>query len=259
MNYYCSPPSRYPVSILQIPSNCIKQTRKHEQVAYSIVLVPIALARLSEFSGHKVPFWATVLTDIIFNLTGTYAPARPIALSCSYAHQTTGFVNVVLWYKTHQRFPDTATLPEFSMRRKTLIMPFSKSGVTPFTLMGSPTAESRSAELLTRPMTAARSSISRSSRSTMMSIDSVDSRTPLRWKYSARESWIRYLMSTQSKISIFLNHWCCSRNMWAQKYVDGSPAHPILSSYSTSWYRLEYWIDFASTAYSSRYGNAEFY
>lgn len=40
------------------------------QIAYSILVIPVSLARLIQFSGHEVPFWATILADTIFNLQG---------------------------------------------------------------------------------------------------------------------------------------------------------------------------------------------
>jgi len=66
-------------------------------VAYSLILVPVALARFSTFTGHHVPFWATIFTDTIFNLTG--------------------LVNASLLIYTRSVLPDTATLPHFTTPR----------------------------------------------------------------------------------------------------------------------------------------------
>jgi hypothetical protein len=40
------------------------------QIVYTSLLIPISLARLSQFAGAHVPFWAIVIADVIFNLTG---------------------------------------------------------------------------------------------------------------------------------------------------------------------------------------------
>lgn len=40
------------------------------QVAYTVCLLPVTIARFVSFGGHEVPFWATVLADFIFNLQG---------------------------------------------------------------------------------------------------------------------------------------------------------------------------------------------
>jgi hypothetical protein len=45
-------------------------SRCFAKVAYTVILVPISLARLSEFTGHTVPLWGVIGADIIFNLTG---------------------------------------------------------------------------------------------------------------------------------------------------------------------------------------------
>ncbi|KZT36739.1 hypothetical protein SISSUDRAFT_1023827, partial [Sistotremastrum suecicum HHB10207 ss-3] len=39
-------------------------------VAYTLLVLPIALARLSAFGGHRVPFGWTVAADFVFNLNG---------------------------------------------------------------------------------------------------------------------------------------------------------------------------------------------
>ncbi|KAG7097936.1 hypothetical protein E1B28_005247 [Marasmius oreades] len=91
-------------------------------VAYTFCLLPITITRLTEFSGHQVPFGATVFADMVFSLTG--------------------FVNVMLIIITKRVFPDLETLPEFSTpRNKLLDVVFGKSGVTPFTLERSDTAD----------------------------------------------------------------------------------------------------------------------
>ncbi|THU87007.1 hypothetical protein K435DRAFT_356926 [Dendrothele bispora CBS 962.96] len=93
-------------------------------VAYSVILIPITITRLSEFSGDSVPFGAVIFADVVFNLTG--------------------FVNVVLLLTTRRLFPDMETVPDFGTQRSKLGMSvlFQRNGVTPFTLERSEVAES---------------------------------------------------------------------------------------------------------------------
>ncbi|KAI0072102.1 hypothetical protein K474DRAFT_1668251 [Panus rudis PR-1116 ss-1] len=113
-------------------------------VAYSILLLPVSLARLIEFGGHKVPFWATILADTIFNLQG--------------------LVNVMLLLLTRRFIPDTASLPTFNTPRKNIDLTSSEAvGITPFILPPKP--EETHTEL-TRS-------------DSMASTDSVDSTAPM--------------------------------------------------------------------------------
>ncbi|KAK7038876.1 hypothetical protein VNI00_010508 [Paramarasmius palmivorus] len=92
-------------------------------VAYTIILIPITITRLSEFMGHKIPFGATVFAGVVFNLTG--------------------FVNVCLIVVTRRVFPDIGSLPEFNTpRNKESAVVFGKSGITPFTQQQSESAAS---------------------------------------------------------------------------------------------------------------------
>jgi len=92
-------------------------------VAYSLLILPVALSRLISFTGQHVPTWATILCDFIFNLTG--------------------FVNVVLFICTRRLLPDTNTLPSFAMPRKEIDPESSEAnGITPFTLAGSTSSAS---------------------------------------------------------------------------------------------------------------------
>ncbi|CAL1709087.1 unnamed protein product [Somion occarium] len=88
-------------------------------VSYSILLLPVSIARLIEFGGREVPFWATILADFIFNLQG--------------------FVNVMLLLGTRRFIPDTASLPMFSTPRKEVDFSSSEAvGITPFILPPKP-------------------------------------------------------------------------------------------------------------------------
>ncbi|KAL5498654.1 hypothetical protein ACEPAH_2009 [Sanghuangporus vaninii] len=80
-----------------------------------LIIIPVALARLSSFANHRVPIWATITTDVIFNLTG--------------------LVNSILFISTRRILPDTAELPTFTTpRSKTTSDTEATYGVTPFAL-----------------------------------------------------------------------------------------------------------------------------
>ncbi|KAF5360040.1 hypothetical protein D9758_007629 [Tetrapyrgos nigripes] len=93
-------------------------------VAYTVLLIPITITRLSQFRGNDIGFGVTTFADIVFNLTG--------------------FVNVVMLLITTRLYPDMSTVPEFSTKRKKHLTIFvgMHGGVTPFTLDRSETAES---------------------------------------------------------------------------------------------------------------------
>ncbi|KAJ7599278.1 hypothetical protein C8J56DRAFT_916302 [Mycena floridula] len=98
--------------------NAVKQMIWYP-VAYSVLIVPIGLARLSEFAGAKVPSWATIVTDVIFNLTG--------------------LVNVLLFLTTHRLFPEIHSLPEYVTPRKQLSKSiYNRLGIEPFMSFGDP-------------------------------------------------------------------------------------------------------------------------
>jgi hypothetical protein len=102
-------------------------------ITYTILLLPIAFARLYEFSGMKVPFGVTVFTATVFNLMG--------------------FINVILLVTTEKLFPDAQTLPEFSTPRKHISISLSKSGgIVPFTLESSETSDRYMQERAARVM-----------------------------------------------------------------------------------------------------------
>jgi hypothetical protein len=97
-------------AILRVAVNMVRYP-----VAYSLLILPIALSRLISFSGHYVPPLATVFTAVIFNLTG--------------------FVNVILFICTRRLLPDTSNLPSFATPRKEINPKAAEAnGVTPFLL-----------------------------------------------------------------------------------------------------------------------------
>ncbi|CAK5272551.1 unnamed protein product [Mycena citricolor] len=103
-------------------------------LAYTVMLIPITITRLTSFAGGNVPFWAIVIADVVFNLTG--------------------FVNVMIFLAMRRFFPDPRTLPELAMARpdvrKSL---FKAGGISPFTLERSDDAEKFDVERLARSQT----------------------------------------------------------------------------------------------------------
>jgi len=113
-------------------------------IVYTLIIIPITLARLSQFAGAHVPFWATVVTDMIFNLTG--------------------FANVLLLAATRKLLPDASALPDFSTARQNMRKSLWKAnGITPFTLERSETADKFRIERLARVESASAQSSRRSS------------------------------------------------------------------------------------------------
>ena len=68
-NFIC--PSQAPGVFLANTSNNSLILMSTCQVAYSVMLLPVTIARFIAFGGGKVPFWATILADFIFNLQGS--------------------------------------------------------------------------------------------------------------------------------------------------------------------------------------------
>lgn len=83
-------------------------------MAYTILLLPVTIARFIAFSGRDVPFRATVFADFVFNLQGV--------------------VNVALLLATRRFVPDTDTLPLFEKRRRVSMTSPEAFGITPFVL-----------------------------------------------------------------------------------------------------------------------------
>lgn len=60
-------------------------------VAYTIIILPITVARFSSFAGHDVPFGVTIFADTVFLLSGT--------------------VNVILFSTTSRILPPKSIIP----------------------------------------------------------------------------------------------------------------------------------------------------
>ena len=112
-------------------------------VAYAALLVPISLTRFIGWSGRPVPFWATILTAVIFNLTGAFTPQPPalvpVVLLTLPLHRV-GFVDAMLLIVVRSTLPDTSALPAFTTPRTKTGLNAGKAarGVTPFTLAEAP-------------------------------------------------------------------------------------------------------------------------
>ncbi|KAL7284100.1 hypothetical protein ACG7TL_001380 [Trametes sanguinea] len=83
-------------------------------VAYAILLLPVTITRFVAFSGHAVPFRATIFADFVFNLQGV--------------------VNVALLLATNRFVPDTGALPIYTPRKHVSMSSPEALGITPFLL-----------------------------------------------------------------------------------------------------------------------------
>ncbi|KAL6305957.1 hypothetical protein BKA93DRAFT_189530 [Sparassis latifolia] len=81
-------------------------------VAYTVLILPVTVSRFVAFGGREVPFWATIVSDFIFNLQGV--------------------ANVILLVSTRRLIPDTTLFPIFVARKEIdMVVP---TGITPFLL-----------------------------------------------------------------------------------------------------------------------------
>jgi len=91
-------------------------------ISYAIIVVPISITRIADFNGANIPFWATALTDVLFNLMG--------------------LVNVILVVYIEGYFPEATILPNFSTKRQEFRDSLAKSGgIVPFTFQESGSKE----------------------------------------------------------------------------------------------------------------------
>ncbi|KAI9458884.1 hypothetical protein BJY52DRAFT_1223290 [Lactarius psammicola] len=81
-------------------------------VTYTILILPISIARFASYSGARVPDGFTFVADVIFALGG--------------------FVNLLLFLGTRRFIPDPQTTPDFSTPRSCPSKAQASSGVTPF-------------------------------------------------------------------------------------------------------------------------------
>ena len=99
-----------------------------------MILIPVSLARLTEFGGHVVPFWAIVLSDFIYSMTGEVRLTFFNYQYFSY-YVSPGLVNVILLFATTRLVPDTSALPVLTTQRKNIDLSSTEAmGYTPFVL-----------------------------------------------------------------------------------------------------------------------------
>ncbi|KAI8985552.1 hypothetical protein BD414DRAFT_488459 [Trametes punicea] len=92
-------------------------------LAYTIMILPIAISRFSEWMGHEVPFAVTIACDAIFLLSGAsdiivYSQDVP-TFGC-----VPGLVNVILFLTTRRVLPANSVFPTSVCR---LFCPSSRS------------------------------------------------------------------------------------------------------------------------------------
>lgn len=100
-------------------------------------LLPVTISRFITFGGGVVPFWATVLSDFIFNLQGWYH-SHIDRLVYSIVSSVAGLVNVVLVLCTRHLIPNTASLPMFTPRKAIDFSTPEAYGITPYIVSRSP-------------------------------------------------------------------------------------------------------------------------
>ncbi|KAH9993339.1 hypothetical protein BJV74DRAFT_884449 [Russula compacta] len=84
-------------------------------VIYTVLIVPISIARFASYAGASVPHGFTFLADLIFALGG--------------------FANLLLFLGTRRFIPDPNTIPDLSTPRSRLDKGSSRAvGITPFKL-----------------------------------------------------------------------------------------------------------------------------
>lgn len=82
-------------------------------VIYTVLIVPISIARFASYAGAQVPVAVTFLADFIFALGG--------------------FANLMLFLGTRRFIPDVSTIPDFSMPRSRVDKGSPQAaGITPY-------------------------------------------------------------------------------------------------------------------------------
>lgn len=73
------------------------------QIAYTIIVVPIAICRWSDIFGHTVPYWAIILADSIFMLSGEQNYCVKQEFHILTPKFFLGFVNTILYTTTTRK------------------------------------------------------------------------------------------------------------------------------------------------------------
>jgi len=100
-------------------------------VIYTVLIVPISIARFASYAGARVPDEFIFLADLIYALGG--------------------FTNLVLFFGTRRHIPDPSTIPDPSMPRLRLDKASRAGGITPFTLATVDDAEEQRRVMATAP------------------------------------------------------------------------------------------------------------
>ncbi|KAH9968197.1 hypothetical protein BC827DRAFT_1152477 [Russula dissimulans] len=100
-------------------------------VIYTVLIVPISIARFASYAGAPVPDEFIFLADLIYALGG--------------------FTNLVLFLGTRRHIPDPSTIPDPSMPRLRLDKASRAGGITPFTLATVEDAEEQRRVMATAP------------------------------------------------------------------------------------------------------------
>ncbi len=127
---------------------------------YTLLILPISIARFASFAGVRVPNAITFLADMIFALGGWFVPPSiciPPHIITPAPHLTAdvlpslGFANFIHFLRTRRYIPDVSTIPDLSTPRERLhkgssrvngITPSSRvNGITPFILTSCDTEE----------------------------------------------------------------------------------------------------------------------
>jgi hypothetical protein len=127
-------------------------------VTYTLLVVPISIARFASYAGAGVPHGFTFVADMVFALGGPfYFPPPPTPLPtfflfCVHPHVTPahsrisltapppppalpGFANLLLFLGTRRFIPDVGTIPDFSTPRSRVDKHAPLAvGITPFVL-----------------------------------------------------------------------------------------------------------------------------
>jgi hypothetical protein len=112
-------------------------------VIYTVLIVPISIARFASYAGARVPAAFTFLADVVFALGGRFAPCLDVSsphIITPAPHLTVaiinlGLANLIHFYCTRRRIPDVTTMPDLSMPRSRLDKKdtLRAVGITPFT------------------------------------------------------------------------------------------------------------------------------
>ena len=115
-------------------------------MTYTVLVVPISIARFASYAGARVPYGFTFLADLIFALGGQFSttdghshPFPPSTNHLTHGRRLLGFANLLLFLGTRRFVPDVSTMPDFSVPRSRLDKASSRIlGISPFVLAPAP-------------------------------------------------------------------------------------------------------------------------